>query len=87
MFPPLLMSNYYQVQETDEARKKFSNAKSISSAQFFGDHNKAHDMDSQVALQKFSVRALEIASHLVNILFCSFFFFPIKNPSQGLERR
>ncbi|KAL1805404.1 hypothetical protein ACET3Z_028472 [Daucus carota] len=41
-----------QIQETDEARKKFSNAKSISSSQFFGDQNK--DADSQVSLQKFS---------------------------------
>ncbi|XP_071737422.1 probable ADP-ribosylation factor GTPase-activating protein AGD9 [Rutidosis leptorrhynchoides] len=42
-----------QVEETDEARKKFSNAKSISSAQFFGDQNKS-DLDGQVSLQKFS---------------------------------
>lgn len=42
-----------KIQETDEARKKFSNAKSISSAQFFGDHNKATD-DAHVSLQKFS---------------------------------
>lgn len=42
-----------QIQETDEARKKFSNAKSISSAQFFGDQNKT-DADAQVSLQKFS---------------------------------
>nr|XP_043627671.1 probable ADP-ribosylation factor GTPase-activating protein AGD8 [Erigeron canadensis] len=46
-------SSKVQVQETDEARKKFSNAKSISSAQFFGDQNKA-DLDGQVSLQKFS---------------------------------
>jgi len=42
-----------QVQESDEARKKFSNAKSISSAQYFGDQNKA-DSEAQVSLQKFS---------------------------------
>merc|ERR1712071_213534 len=47
-------SSKVQVQETDEARKKFSNAKSISSAQFFGDQNKATDLDSQATLQKFS---------------------------------
>ncbi|KAG2680269.1 hypothetical protein I3760_11G091300 [Carya illinoinensis] len=47
-------SSKVQVQETDEARKKFSNAKSISSAQFFGDQNKATDVDAQASLQKFS---------------------------------
>lgn len=47
-------SSKVQIQETDEARKKFSNAKSISSSQFFGDQNNATDMDTQVSLQKFS---------------------------------
>ncbi|MBA0801127.1 hypothetical protein Gohar_011510 [Gossypium harknessii] len=42
------------IQETDEARKKFSNAKSISSAQYFGDQTRAADGDAQVTLQKFS---------------------------------
>lgn len=45
-------SSKAQIEETDEARKKFSNAKSISSSQFFGDQDKA--VDSQVSLQKFS---------------------------------
>ncbi|KAF7809495.1 putative ADP-ribosylation factor GTPase-activating protein AGD8 [Senna tora] len=43
-----------EVEESDEARKKFSNAKSISSAQFFGDQNKAADVAAQVTLSKFS---------------------------------
>lgn len=43
-----------QVDETDEARKKFSNAKSISSAQFFGVQNKDKDLESSISLQKFS---------------------------------
>ncbi|GAB2272995.1 GTPase-activating protein 8 [Dionaea muscipula] len=47
-------SSKIQTEETDEARKKFSNAKSISSAQFFGDQNKANDADTQASLQKFS---------------------------------
>ncbi|XP_039057202.1 probable ADP-ribosylation factor GTPase-activating protein AGD9 [Hibiscus syriacus] len=42
-----------QIQETDEARRKFSNAKSISSAQYFGDHTRL-DNETQVTLQKFS---------------------------------
>ncbi|KAL6979867.1 GTPase-activating protein 8 [Sarracenia purpurea var. burkii] len=42
-----------QIAESDEARKKFFDAKSISSAQYFGDQNKAA-MDAQVSLQKFS---------------------------------
>ncbi|CAA3033549.1 probable ADP-ribosylation factor GTPase-activating AGD8 [Olea europaea subsp. europaea] len=46
-------STKVQVEETDEARKKFSNAKSISSAQFFG-VNKANDMEASASLQKFS---------------------------------
>lgn len=46
-------SSKVQIQESDEARKKFSNAKSISSAQYFGDQNRAEN-DTQVSLQKFS---------------------------------
>ncbi|KAK4420311.1 putative ADP-ribosylation factor GTPase-activating protein AGD8 [Sesamum alatum] len=47
-------SSKVQVEETDEARKKFSNAKSISSAQFFGDQNKSGDLEASVSLQKYS---------------------------------
>ncbi|GMH22596.1 hypothetical protein Nepgr_024439 [Nepenthes gracilis] len=47
-------SSKVQIEETDEARKKFSNAKSISSAQFFRDQNKANDVDARASLQKFS---------------------------------
>ncbi|KAI4371503.1 hypothetical protein MLD38_019731 [Melastoma candidum] len=47
-------STKVQVEETDVARKKFSNAKSISSAQFFGDQSKAAEMEAQVSLQKFT---------------------------------
>ncbi|KAL4346629.1 hypothetical protein GQ457_17G020050 [Hibiscus cannabinus] len=50
-----------QIQETDEARKKFSNAKSISSVQFFGDHTRAADNETQATLQKFS-RSTSISS-------------------------
>uniref|UniRef100_A0A2P2LQ94 Arf gtpase-activating protein n=1 Tax=Rhizophora mucronata TaxID=61149 RepID=A0A2P2LQ94_RHIMU len=52
--------NSSKVEETDEARKKFSNAKSISSAQFFGDQSKATDVDAQVSLQKFTVCVVAI---------------------------
>ncbi|XLR35322.1 hypothetical protein S83_063222, partial [Arachis hypogaea] len=42
------------IQESDEARKKFSNAKSLSSSQFFGDQNKAANVADQATLSKFS---------------------------------
>ncbi|RWW14547.1 hypothetical protein GW17_00021671 [Ensete ventricosum] len=42
----------YQVQEGNEARQKFSNAKSISSAQFFGDQNRASE--AQISLEKYT---------------------------------
>ncbi|CAL9225633.1 unnamed protein product [Arabidopsis halleri] len=38
-------SSKVQVEESDEARKRFSNAKSISSAQFFGDEMKSAGRD------------------------------------------
>ncbi|XP_051114934.1 probable ADP-ribosylation factor GTPase-activating protein AGD8 [Andrographis paniculata] len=47
-------SSKIQIEESDEARKKFSNAKSISSAQYFGVQNAASEMDSSVSLQKFA---------------------------------
>ncbi|XP_004300238.1 PREDICTED: probable ADP-ribosylation factor GTPase-activating protein AGD8 [Fragaria vesca subsp. vesca] len=47
-------SSKVQIQETDEARKKFTNAKSISSAQFFGDQSKSADVEAHASLQKFS---------------------------------
>ncbi|XP_020261256.1 probable ADP-ribosylation factor GTPase-activating protein AGD8 [Asparagus officinalis] len=43
-----------QIQETNEARQKFSNAKSISSAQYFGDQMKPGDREAQISLQKYS---------------------------------
>uniref|UniRef100_A0A5B6Z4T2 Putative ADP-ribosylation factor GTPase-activating protein AGD8 n=1 Tax=Davidia involucrata TaxID=16924 RepID=A0A5B6Z4T2_DAVIN len=46
-------SSKVEIQVTDEARKRFPNAKSISSAQFFRDQNKAVDMEAQASLQKF----------------------------------
>lgn len=54
----------YKVQESDEARKKFSNAKSISSSQFFGDQSKAADVEAQATLSKFSVRVLLLVTRL-----------------------
>ncbi|KAL8141774.1 hypothetical protein V2J09_014806 [Rumex salicifolius] len=47
-------SSKVQVEETDEARKKFSNAKSISSAQFYGDQNSSKDRDAHASLSNFS---------------------------------
>ncbi|KAK4400454.1 putative ADP-ribosylation factor GTPase-activating protein AGD8 [Sesamum angolense] len=57
-FPKKNSSSFSKVQEveTNEARKKFCNAKSISSAQFFGggENNNANDLEASVSLQKFS---------------------------------
>ncbi|RYR72935.1 hypothetical protein HN51_022506 [Arachis hypogaea] len=49
-----LIVNAMQIQESDEARRKFSNAKSPSSSQFFGDQNKVADVADQATLSKFS---------------------------------
>ncbi|PNY04915.1 putative ADP-ribosylation factor GTPase-activating protein [Trifolium pratense] len=57
-------SSKVQIQESDEARKKFSNAKSISSSQFFGDQSKAGDVDAQATLSKFSVCVLSYCNLL-----------------------
>ncbi|KAK8445381.1 hypothetical protein SEVIR_9G316700v4 [Setaria viridis] len=46
-------SSKVQVEESSEAREKFSNAKSISSSQFFGDQA-SFEKEAQVSLQKFS---------------------------------
>ncbi|KAJ4778002.1 ADP-ribosylation factor GTPase-activating protein 3 [Rhynchospora pubera] len=46
-------SSKAQVEETHEARQKFSNAKSISSAQYFGDQNRM-DREAGISLQKFA---------------------------------
>eukprot|EP01018_Ginkgo_biloba_P034792 Gb_36242 [translate_table: standard] len=43
-----------QIEESNEARQKFANAKAISSSQFFGEQNKVGDTETQVRLQKFS---------------------------------
>ncbi|CAH8300031.1 unnamed protein product [Eruca vesicaria subsp. sativa] len=42
-----------RIQETDEARKKFSNAKSISSAQYFGNENNSMDLEAKSTLKNF----------------------------------
>lgn len=55
----LIRSVNLQVEETEEARKKLSNAKSISSAQFFGDQNKSAESEAKASLQKFTVRAFQ----------------------------
>lgn len=47
-------SSKVQIPESNEARQKFSNAKSISSSQFYGDQNKAGDKEAQVSLQKYT---------------------------------
>jgi hypothetical protein len=54
----------YKIEESDEARKKFSNAKSISSSQFFGDQNKARDAETRATLTKFSVCVLSYSNLL-----------------------
>ncbi|KAG7557194.1 hypothetical protein ISN44_As11g031850 [Arabidopsis suecica] len=43
-----------KVEESYEARKKFPNAKSISSVQFFGDQDKASDLESEFTFEKLS---------------------------------
>lgn len=63
---------FLQIDETDEARKKFSNAKSISSAQYFGDQTKSGDIEAKASLQKFSVCFHSIRSLFLKIHFSIF---------------
>lgn len=46
-----------QVEESTEAQRKFANAKSISSAQYYSDPSKEADVDSQMRLQRFQNNA------------------------------
>ncbi|KAL4200114.1 hypothetical protein AMTRI_Chr03g54780 [Amborella trichopoda] len=50
----------------------FSNAKSISSAQFFGDQNNASDASAQISLQKFSVPSLFLDPFSLYVCICVF---------------
>eukprot|EP00897_Mesotaenium_endlicherianum_P010596 jgi/Mesen1/9565/ME000644S08865 len=50
---PKVQGHLALVEESHEAQRKFANAKSISSAQFFGDKNKALDSEGQERLQRF----------------------------------
>jgi ADP-ribosylation factor GTPase-activating protein 2/3 len=43
-----------QIEETNEAQKKYGNAKSISSAQFFGNDGKEDAREKEVRLQRFA---------------------------------
>ena len=67
-------NNDLQVEESSEARQKFSNAKSISSSQFFGDQANL-EKEGQISLQKFSVSiSLRVswASEMIINLFLDF---------------
>jgi ADP-ribosylation factor GTPase-activating protein 2/3 len=47
-----------QTKESSEAQRKFANAKSISSDQYFGDQNTSGDTENTTRLQKFAVKIL-----------------------------
>ncbi|XP_066344453.1 probable ADP-ribosylation factor GTPase-activating protein AGD9 [Miscanthus floridulus] len=69
-------SSKVQIEEGSEARQKFSNAKSISSSQFFGDQA-SFEKDAQVSLQKFSGSSAISSADL--------FGHPANNPSVDLS--
>ncbi|XP_062200579.1 probable ADP-ribosylation factor GTPase-activating protein AGD8 [Phragmites australis] len=62
-------SSKVQVEESSEARQKFSNAKSISSSQFFSDQA-SFEKEAQVSLQKFSgssaISSADLFGHQTN---------------------
>lgn len=47
------------IEASDEAQRKFANAKAISSSQFFGE-DKAKEAESRETLQKFQVQRLNL---------------------------
>ncbi|KAG6480712.1 hypothetical protein ZIOFF_057297 [Zingiber officinale] len=66
-FQKKLSSTSSKVQESNEARQKFSNVKSISSAQFFGENKTSSENETHRTLQRFTVSASEDLSSLTNI--------------------
>lgn len=65
-----------QPEESHEAQKKFSNAKSISSAQYFGISNKDGDSENSGRLQKFAV------SYLCDS--CAYLMMVVKSPGGSI---
>ena len=74
------------MEESNEARTKFANAKAISSSQFFGDKSKAEDPDSKARLQKFAVCICFSSVQCLNFRLVSYSLVCIHNtPRASLE--
>lgn len=73
-----------QPEESHEAQKKFSNAKSISSAQYFGNSNKDGDSENSGRLQKFAVSYL--CAYLMMVMKSSGGIIQFGNAEQSVPR-
>jgi hypothetical protein len=73
--------------ESHEAQKKFSNAKSISSAQYFGNSNKDGDSENSGRLQKFAVSYLcDLCAYLMMVVKSSGGIIQFGNAEQSALR-
>jgi hypothetical protein len=77
---------WLQTKESSEAQRKFANAKSISSDQYFGDQNTSGDTENTTRLQKFAVKILfQLVWSFPLFLWTYWSFYPVVSRANMVE--
>jgi hypothetical protein len=75
-----------QTKESSEAQRKFANAKSISSDQYFGDQNMSGDTENTTRLEKFAVKILfQLVWSFSLFLWTYWSFYPVVSRANMVE--